>query len=354
MTDLQTVKALARADTREALARTPNFGSLPIEDQKVLFKSMYDSRFSDLAQSAGVPAHFAGAMAGAKKASDLIDDKRHENRRIEQAGELAGEFVDEVDFPGFVKDLLTGVFDANLKVTLEQIKTYQDLLKTATQSVSKFVNAIDDTAAFGYLAENNEEEFNIDFGDDDEQEADGTPKAKLTDKEGNPVDIGDNEVKAKIMEAKIAMAKEQRLLLRETILMGITRLVVEKGVVKASVLFNFKAGEKIDKKDKAAMKDSISSSRSISASGGLIGKIFGGPSGGHTRSRRKTKISVSSAKSQATTDLSAKLAGSVDITFKSDYFKLDNFANLFGENTGQAAPAGGGAGAPAPAAPARA
>ena len=60
---------------------------------------------------------------------------------------------------------------------------------------------------------------------------------------------------------------------------------------------------------------------------------------------------MSSAKSQSDTQLSAKLAGSVDITFKSDYFKLDNFANLFGENTAEgAAPAGGGA---APATPAR-
>ena len=347
MTNLKDVKDLARADTREALAKTPSFQSLPFDDQKILFKQMYNSRFQDLAESAGLSSGLSRALATPKKASDMIDDERHKNERIEQAGELAGEFVDEVDFPGFVKDLLTGVFDANLKVTLEQMKTYQDLLKTATQSVSKFVNAIDNTAAFGYLAENNEDEFSIDFSDD-EKEDDGTPAAVLTDKDGTPVDLGDNEVKAKIMDAKIAMAKEHRLLLRETILMGITRLVVEKGVVKASVLFNFKAGERIDKKDKAALKESISSSRSISAGGGLIGKIFGGPSGGHTRSRRKTSISISSAKSSATTDLAAKLAGSIDITFKSDYFKLDNFANLFGEDTGTAAaPAGGGAAVPA-------
>lgn len=333
MTDLYTVKELARADTRRAASAIANFPTLPLADQKAIFKSMYDARFSDLATAAGLNGHTAvtsHALAGAQKASDMIDDQRHLNQRIEQAGELAGEFVDQVDFPGFVKDLLTGVFDANLKVTLEQIKTYQELLKTATQSVAKFVNAIDDTAAFGYLAENQEDEFNIDFSDSD-KDKDGSPKAVLTNKSGEPVDLGDNQVKAKIMEAKIAMAKEQRLLLRETILMGITRLVVEKGVVKASVLFDIKAGERIQKADKAAMKESMSNSRSISAGGGLIGKIFGGPSGGSTQSHRKTKISVSSAKSEASTDLAAKLAGSVDITFKSDYFKLDNFAALFGE-----------------------
>ena len=220
-------------------------------------------------------------------------------------------------------------------------------MQTATQSVAKFANAIDDTTAFGYLAENQGDDFSIDFSDN-ETESDGSPKAMLTNAAGEPVDIGDNEVKVKIMEAKIAMAREQRALLRETILMGITRLVVEKGNVKAAVVFDIKASEVIDKTDKAAMKESISKSTSVSASGGLIGSIFGGPKGGHTSSERKTKISVSSAKSRSTTDMAAKITGSVDITFKSDYFKLDNFATMYGPQ----APAGAGAampgGAPAP------
>lgn len=357
MTDHRDLTRIAREDTRQTLGQMPGFLSLAHSDQVALFKDLYKDRLNSLAQSAGMnlPAAFAGRRAPkpTDRAGDLIDDSRHQNERIDQAGELAGEFVDEVDFPGFVKDLLTGVFDANLKVTLEQMEAYQSLLKTATQSVSKFVNAIDDTAAFGYLAENQEDDFNIDFSDD-EKETDGTPKAVLTDTEGNPVDIGDNAVKAKIMEAKIAMAKEQRLLLRETILMGITRLVVEKGVVKASVLFDMKAGEKIDKKDKAALKDSISKSRSVSGGTGLIGKIFGGGQAGGTKSRRKTKISISSAKSQASTDLAAKLAGSVDITFKSDYFKLDNFAGLFGEGSDSGGAAGQGQGAGSAPAPQRA
>ena len=47
--------------------------------------------------------------------------------------------------------------------------------------------------------------------------------------------------------------------------------------------------------------------------------------------------------------LSAKLMGSVDITFKSDYFKLDNFASMYADIRNQA-PAGAApaAGAPLP------
>lgn len=347
MSDINTLKDLARAYTREELALSTSFRNLDPEEQKALFVDTYRANRDRLERASGQrpPSEAQSrAFAGPKKASDMIDDARHENRRIEQAGQLAGEFIDEVDFPGFVRDLLKGVFDANLEVTLRQMESYQELLKTATASVSKFVNAIDDTAAFGYLAENNNDEFNIDFSDTEEDES-GQPAAVLTDRSGEPVDLGDNQIKAKIMDAKIAMAKEQRALLRETILMGITRLVVERGQVKASVLFDIKATERIQKADKAALKESMSRSGSVSASGGLIGKIFGGPSGGVTTSRRKTKISVSSAKSQASTDLAAKVAGSVDITFKSDYFKLDNFAQMYGPVTAADREAAGGPGA---------
>ncbi len=334
----QGIKDQARSNVRNALAASPSFLSLSLADQKAMYTDLYKQQVNQLSsqlntinnpQNATVRA-FVGENA--KKASDLIDDDRHQNQRIEQAGELAGEFVDEVDFPGFVADLLKAVFDANLKVTLEQMEAFQKLLKSATQDLAKFIRSIDNAAAFAYLAENNSDEFNIDFSDS-EQDQDGNPAPVLTNSEGEPVDIGDNEVKARIMDAKIQMAKEHRALLRETILMGVTRLVVEKGVVKASVLFDIKAGERINKADKAALKDSLSRSTSGSFSGGIIGSIFGGPRGGKTTSRRKTQISVSSAKSQASTDLAAKLAGSVDITFKSDYFKLDNFAKMYGPVT---------------------
>ncbi len=348
MYDQESLKELARAKTRDTFRNMPTFLSLDVNEQKDLFREAYRRNYDELAAAARPQAQsVARAFAEPQKASDMIDDGRHTNKRIDQAGELAGEFIDEVDFPGFVKDLLKGVFDANLKVTLDQMTTYQKLLQTATQSISKFANAIDDTTAFGYLAENQGDDFSIDFSDS-EKEADGTPKAVLTNSSGEPVDIGDNQVKVKIMEAKIAMAREQRALLRETILMGITRLVVEKGNVKAAVVFDIKATEQIDKNDKAGLKESISKSTSVSASGGLIGSIFGGPKGGHTSSERKTKISVSSAKSRSSTDLSAKITGSVDITFKSDYFKLDNFATMYGPQ----APAGAGAAVPgAPATP---
>jgi hypothetical protein len=345
MTNTEALEA-ARTQARETLAMSQAFVSLPVQEQFRIYRETVDGLARDFANGGPRSQAMAPPVAG-----DLIDDKRHLNQRIEQAGDLAGDFVQAVNFPQFVKDLLKGVFDANLAVTLQQMEAYQTLLKAATKSIGEFINKIDNTAAFGYLAEHNSDEFSIDF-DDGEQAEDNPQGAVLTDKEGTRLDIGDNEVKAKIMDAKIAMAREQRAMLREAILMGITRLVVQKGNVKAGVIFDFKASEKIQKADKAATKHSQSSSRSIAASGGILGSIFGGPSGGRTFSDQQAQITVASAKSQADTSLAAKLTGSVDITFISDYFKLDNFAQMYGPQPGVApgsgAPLAGAGGAPAP------
>jgi hypothetical protein len=336
MSESQAVKDLARSYARDELMNLPTFRQLSTDDQRALYRDVYYRHVDRLSQP---PRATARAFADPQKASDMIDDKRHLNQRIDQAGELAGGFVDEVDFPGFVKDLLKGVFDANLKVTLDQMEAYQKLLKAATQSLTAFMSKIKPEAAFGYLADNNSDEFGLSFSDD-EKDAEGNKKVILTDKEGNAVDTEDSRIKSRIMDATLQMAREQRAMLRETILMGITRLVVEKGNVKASVLFDIKASEQIQKGDKAALSEQVSKSRSITASGGFLGSIFGGPSGGMTSSERRSKLSVSSAKSVSNTELAAKITGSVDITFKSDYFKLDNFAAMYGPL--------GGAGGPAP------
>jgi hypothetical protein len=212
------VTSVARARAQEVLAQIPQFHELSWGDKLSVYKSLVEDNVRAMTAPNGA---MAGAMATPKRASDLIDDRRHENRRIDQAGQLAGEFVENVDFPKFVRDLLKGVFDANLQVTIQQMEAYQKLLKTATKSVAEFANAIDNTAAFGYLAENNSDDFSIDF-DDNDQDPQGQPKAVLTNKEGEVIardkDLGDNELKARIMDAKIAMAQEHRALLRETLL----------------------------------------------------------------------------------------------------------------------------------------
>ncbi|HKK77708.1 MAG TPA: hypothetical protein VJ953_21695 [Saprospiraceae bacterium] len=328
------IKELARSRAREILATNQTFRNLPVPEQRKMYRDVVQEQMDQLlSEQQGLSSEMRRRRRGRNelefkdKASDLINDSRHDSiLDFSNAGEALEDVMESVNFPKFVADLLKAVFDANIDVMKAQTDDYIRLMKEATTGLAKFIKQIDSTTTFAYLAENNPDEFNIAMEEDDE----GNEKLALTKPNGDEVDMDDNEVKAKIMDAKIKMAQEHRAALREIILMGVTRLVVEKGEIEAEVLFDFKGKRQLDKKDKALLKAQKSSGGSVRASGGLLGSIFGGPKGGTTWSNRQTQLSVSSAKSSADDTLRTKLRGFVNIKFKTDYFKLDNFAQMYG------------------------
>lgn len=341
MPNTEDIKQLARNRSRDVCARSASFRNLDFAEQKSMFEGVYQDEYTRLMQEHGLtPSASAqalatqsglapsngGGLAQGLTASDLIDDKRHLNRRIDQAGNLLSDFVDDINFPDFVGDLLEGVFDANLKVTLTQMETYTDLLKEATKSLADYVRDIDDDEAFVRLADRNRNQFGLNFANPD--------KPTLTDSTGAPVNTNDGEVRSKIVDAKLELAAERRALLRETILMGISRLVVEKGTVKANVSFNIRAMEQISKSDEADENTDAIKTRWKS-------KGVWGSRGRTLKQRRVKQITVASTDSNASTDLAAKMEGSVEIQFKSDYFKLDNFASMYGELSAGQSPSGG-------------
>lgn len=336
-TDLKNIRETAKEQTRNILARSTSFRHMPYDEQKRIYQDVMNEQMSQM-MAPGLGDIIDKVKGGGfvKKSSDLLDDKRHE-KGFEEGVDSFEDLIDSVDFPLFVKDLLKAVFDANISVMKAQTDDFIRLMKEATTGLASFIKQVDNTTTFAYLAENNSDEFGISM----EEDGEGGQKMELTNPQGEKVDIGDNEVKAKIMDAKIKMAQEHRAALRETILMGVTRLVVEKGEVEAEVNFEFKGTRKVDKGDKAGVKTSKSSGSSVSASGGLLGSIFGGPRGGRTESTRQTQFSVSTSKSTSEDELKAKLRGHVKLQFKTDYFKLDNFAQMYGPATAEEKAAAG-------------
>ena len=152
----------ARADVQSTLTMVPHFTTMSHADQMALYRQLVTARSDELRRKAnsersqamllpGLPGIGGGGLvpggggilpAGghqpgdARRASQLIDESRHQNKRIDQLGDIASDFIEAVDFPTFVSDLLEGVFRANLKVTKDQMVAYQELLKAATQSLA--------------------------------------------------------------------------------------------------------------------------------------------------------------------------------------------------------------------------
>jgi hypothetical protein len=325
----------ARAAVVEVLTPSRPFQAMSMAEQQSIYLSMVEQEVDHTLRRRGFPPRFSQPFA-----TDSGEQMGFDGYRpgFEGSTEAFNELVDSVDFPQFVADLMKAVFDANLKVMKEQTDSYIKLMKEATKSTADFITKIKDDESFLKLAETKSDQYNVTM----ETAPDGTQQMALTDPGGEKVDPEDPKVKQAVLEAKIAMAQEHRAALREVLLMGVTRLVVEKGVIEAGVEFMITA----NRKGKASHQDTNTNVVSVDASyDPPLGGLFGGPSGSF--SMQNTNIQVNTSQKEATDTLSAKLMGKVNIQFKTDYFKLDNFANMYADGGVKALQPG----APPPGAP---
>jgi hypothetical protein len=307
----------ARATAREVLAQSKMFKAMSLSEQQQLYSTLVEDEKNKAMKRAGVISLSMATDSGKEMGYKGYDPS------FGQDTKSFNELVDSVDFPQFVGDLLKAVFNANLRVMKEQTDSYIKLMKEATKSSADFVKGVKDDESFLKLAESKQGQYSV----TSERQADGSNKIVLADPSGEKIDPEDAAVKKDILEAKLMMAKEHRAALREVLLMGVTRLVVEKGEIEASVDFSVTANRKSD----AHHDDQNINVTSANADygGGILGGIFGGPSG--SISTTNTNIQVNTSNKSATDTLSANLHGKVNIKFKTDYFKLDNFANMYAD-----------------------
>lgn len=309
------IRQKAREKAVDVLSGSAAFQGMNLSDQQSIYLSLVNEYMDKLYDEHGLAKPFA---------TDSGKDMGYKGYDPAFQGDTRAfnELVDSVDFPKFVADLLKAVFDANLKVMKQQTDAYIKLMKEATKSAADFIKKVKDEESFAKLAESRSDKYNVTT----EKQADGSSKLALTTPDGEKVDHEDAEVKRHILEAKINMAKEHRAALREILLMGVTRLVVNKGEIEASVEFSIKAS----RESKAHHDDqNINVVNAEMAYESPLGGLFGGPSG--SMSMSNTNIQVNTSDKKATDDLSATLKGKVKIDFKTDYFKLDNFANMYAD-----------------------
>ena len=285
------------------LRDSPTFLALPRAEQLELYREML---------AKGLAAAREQGLSRALAADDL------DPTRMSDTGELAKGFLDSVEFPEFVKSLITGTYGSITASTIEQMEAYTKMFKELAKPLGAIARDIAAEDALDEVASSDSNRFSM-----------GSEPGVVVDNQNN-VEIKaqdpPDDIRQLMAEAKLKLARERRLLLRETMLMGVSRLVVEKGTIKAGLLFNIKATEQFQGKEKTT---------DIQQEGGQFGGSFFGLFGGG-RNKRKTKITVSSRELQTNTELTAQISGFVQVDFKSDYFRLDNFADLFGNESTKA------------------
>lgn len=335
--DQQAITNLARQKAVEVLSGSGVYQAMPFSDQASIYFSLVDEYTQQELAKRGLRQDNGVAKSMATDSGSDMGYKGYDPA-FQADTKSFRELVDSVDFPKFVADLLKAVFDANLTVMKQQTDSYIKLMKEATKSTADFIKKVKDDDTFAKLAESRSDKYNVIT----EKQPDGSSKLALTNPEGEKVDLEDAEVKRHILEAKINMAKEHRAALREVLLMGVTRLVVEKGLIEAGVDFKITA----TRDSKAHHEDQNVNVTTVETSfGGGLGALFGGPTG--SIETTNTNIQINTSDKHATDELTAMLHGKVNIQFKTDYFKLDNFANMYADGgiaalkpAGPAAPGG--------------
>ncbi len=117
-------------------------------------------------------------------------------------GPRVQQLIEEVDFPHFVATLIQGVFDAVVNASIEQMKSYEQLLKDVARATDQFAR---DNVSGEQTREWLTEKY-PDPGDDSDDETDGSDKRKRL-----------------VPSRRLTATERQRLIVRVT-LAGVARI----------------------------------------------------------------------------------------------------------------------------------
>ncbi len=336
-----------RRCVREMLERSDAFREMPPEERAKLARGLVQTLAYLTDPAAGVPeARGAAGPVGAparaledanKALKDrLADDPDQVGKNFKAGAVEAGtkafkSMVAAVNFPAFVSGLIDGVYTSIVSSSIKQMQEYGKLLEAIVKSVEEFAQEnISPDAARSFVASSFPRAVALDQGEgsgklrlrDDVEDKD-VPDFKRALGMAENVALDDDNETAIVLAAQLKMARQRQQQLATMVMLGINRIIVTEGEIKASVLFDMKAKDKAQRDAFASTSDVTA--HSTSDDGGFFGAIFGGSSSVDT--------SVSSAyseqrdRSASEVEAKAKLAGSVTVKFKSETFPLERLAS---------------------------
>ena len=361
----QSQREFAQSEVAGFLQRSASFKAMPPEKQREVLADTHKV-VGFIAEAGGEEAmqQMLGAQSMANyKASqpttsrpfagDRPDDEKSDSEYVDDAGQTLANVVDAVDFPGFVAELIQGVFQAIVDASIQQMEAFAELVANVSKSVDAFMkDNVSEDQARDYLVNQYPDHLQPDLeagriAQRPDADPDNAPDffADL----GLPFDIGDlgdEEEEAKLVKAgrtKIAMDRQQ--MLATMVLMGLNRIIVTDGSIRASVVFdlNTSAMETENEERSRSFEYGRKSDQTTSAnysrkSNGFLGlgakKRFSSGSKLNVKTDTKYNSDASSDEERVReTELKAKMTGNVDLRFKSDVFPLERMTELMGTDT---------------------
>jgi hypothetical protein len=228
-----------------------------------------------------------------------------------------------------------------VNASIQQMNAYADMLKSVAQTVDQFAqDNISSNNARDWLIDKYPDVLDLDTSSVSDG---GTPKLTLKSDNDDALkqinqelqlakpitDISDEEQEGLLVQAaRLQMARSRQQLLASMVILGINRIVVTDGAIKAKVIFDLAASDQASRKAGASLYDQQSSmNRNVaSAHGGGWG--WGASMQNVNEQRHVTTVKSSvDESSESKAEVKAKLTGEVNVNFKSDYFPMDKLAS---------------------------
>lgn len=240
----------------------------------------------------------------------------------EVIGARARQALEAVDFPAFVAGLVSGTFQAIVDSTAQQIREYATLVASLSKSVGDFSrDNVTPNQVRDWLVGRHPQDLVLVLPRPGER---GSPMLRPRQKTGDSPEwlsqygLADQELTDELVEgplisaARLALGEERLQTLGTMVLMGINRIVVADGQIKAKLQFHASARE--------ALKAEV-------ATQGGAQQI--GIAGRQTQMQAAVSTMVSTINANAQTEIAvrANLTGEVAIKFRTETFDINRFAD---------------------------
>jgi hypothetical protein len=240
----------------------------------------------------------------------------------EVIGARARQALEAVDFPSFVAGLVSGTFQAIVDSTAQQVREYAQLVASITKSVGEFSrDNVSPNQVRDFLVGRHPKDLVLVIPKAGER---GSPRLRPRSKNAESpawlaqYGLADQELSDELVEgplieaAKLHLGEERLQTLATMVLMGINRIVVNDGQIKARLQFHASARESL--KADVAMQ-------SVGQQLGIAGRDT------QMQSAVSTMVSTINVNAQADVAVRANLVGEVAIKFRTETFDINRFAD---------------------------
>jgi hypothetical protein len=371
-----------RQAVSDVLMKSKAFAAMPPEKQRAIAQNT--ARVSDyLAAPEGFEGHKLPGGLGASPSSRAMADTtpvqeggyQQDSQKVDDIGKsdfkagavAAGvqqsiAYIQGVNFPGFVSGLISGVFQAIVNTSIQQMEEYSKMIAAVSQSLDQFMkDNISENQGRDHLKDRFPDIFDIgvdDMSDDPQprlQLRDGVDQTTALARVNSSISFENGELKSLdvsdenvehslVVGAQMQLAKQRQQLMASMVLLGINRIVVTDGKIAAKVIFDFNATSGRDMSRTATAYDMARNAdgtvqTSYAGQGTYEGSSKSESDKDSSSAERYAKgtyqyenrpiITAMSAAKETSQDMlvaKANLTGEVHVNFKSDYLPLDKMA----------------------------